>query len=88
MLVEKSTISDVDAAIAYGVSLATLRRAVWKNRSRFSHGAFEDRAEIVLGQRFRFSEQGFLQLSTVLNSPQAIRMNIEVIRELVGFRTN
>lgn len=85
---EGSTIDDVEAAALYEVSLATLRRVVRKNRARFSRDAFEGSTEMSFCKRFRFSEEGFLQLSTVLNSSQAIQVNIEIIRELVGFRSN
>jgi ORF6N domain-containing protein len=82
----------------YGVQTKVLVQAVKRNRERFpSDFLFELnkqevtdlRSQIVTsswgGRRyapFAFTEQGVAMLSSVLNSPQAIRVNIEAARWL------
>jgi hypothetical protein len=83
----------------YGVQTKVLVQAVKRNRERFpSDFLFELnkqevtdlRSQIVTsswgGRRyapFAFTEQGVAMLSSVLNSPQAIRVNIEIMRAFV-----
>ena len=93
---------DSTLAGLYGVQTKVLVQAVKRNRERFpSDFLFELnkqevtnlRSQIVTsswgGRRyspFAFTEQGVAMLSSVLNSPQAIRVNIEIMRAFVRLR--
>jgi hypothetical protein len=80
----QKVVLDTDAAAAYGVSIGYLRRAVKRNIPRFP----EDVLIQINKNEYAFTETGLVTLSTVLNSPQAIQTNIEIIRELFGFQSN
>ena len=89
-------------AVLYGVETRALVQAVQRNRERFPddfmfHLTNQEvailRSQIVIsswgGRRytpFVFTEQGVAMLSSVLNSAQAIRVNIEIMRAFVRLR--
>lgn len=93
---------DFDLAELYQVETKNLKRAVKRNIERFPDDfMFEltaDEWEILRcnfgtsnwgGTRympFAFTEQGIAQLSSVLNSPLAIQVNISIIRAFVALR--
>lgn len=93
---------DFDLAEMYQVETKNLKRAVRRNIERFPEDfMFEltDSENEDLrcnfgtsswgGSRyppFAFSEQGVAQLSSVLNSPLAIQVNISIIRAFVALR--
>ena len=93
---------DSTLAHLYGVENRALIQAVQRNRNRFPADLMFQinnqeltvlRSQIVIsswgGRRyipFAFTEQGVAMLSSVLNSPQAIRINIEIMRAFVRLR--
>ena len=93
---------DSTLAGLYGVQTKVLVQAVKRNRERFpSDFLFELNKQEVANLRsqfvtsswggrryspFAFTEQGVAMLSSVLNSDQAIRVNIEIMRAFVRLR--
>ncbi|MCF8079862.1 MAG: ORF6N domain-containing protein [Desulfobacterales bacterium] len=93
---------DRDLANLYGVETKVLKQAVRRNIERFpkdfmfelSKKEFENlRSQIVTsswgGARYKpmaFTEQGVAMLSSVLNSPRAIEVNIAIMRAFVRLR--
>jgi hypothetical protein len=93
---------DADLATLYGVPTKVLVQAVKRNGERFpgdfmfqlSEEEHENlRSQFVTsswgGRRYApyaFTEQGVAMLSSVLNSPQAIAVNIEIMRAFVQLR--
>lgn len=93
---------DADLAELYGVETKALKQAVKRNMNRFpedfmfelSENEFQVlRSQIVTSKRggtrylpFTFTEQGVAMLSSVLNSPEAIDVNIQIIRTFVVMR--
>lgn len=93
---------DADLAELYGVETKVLKQAVRRNRNRFpedfmfelSESEFRVlRSQFVTSKRggtrylpFAFTEQGVAMLSSVLNSPEAIDVNIQIIRTFVVMR--
>ena len=93
---------DRDLAMLYGVETRALNQAVKRNRERFPDDfMFElTREEIMrLSQSvisspglkyskkvYAFSEQGVAMLSSVLNTPRAIQVNIAIMRAFVQLR--
>ncbi len=93
---------DADLAELYGVETKVLLQAVKRNLERFppdfmfqlTKQEFNDlRSQIVTsrwgGRRYppyAFSEHGVAMLSSVLRSPQAIAVNIEIVRAFVRMR--
>jgi len=93
---------DSTLAHLYGVENRALIQAVQRNRNRFPADLMFQinnqeltvlRSQIVIsswgGRRyipFAFTEQGVAMLSSVLNSPQAVRINIEIMRAFVRLR--
>lgn len=93
---------DSDLARLYGVETRVLVQAVKRNIERFpADFMFQLSAEEVADLRsqtvtsswggrryapFAFTEQGVAMLSSVLRSPQAIAVNIEVMRVFVRLR--
>ena len=93
---------DEDLAALYGVETRVLNQAVTRNRERFpedfmfrlSKTEFQRlRSQSVIsnrgGRRYpprAFTEQGVAMLSSVLRSPQAILVNIAVIRAFERLR--
>lgn len=93
---------DADLARLYGVTTKVLVQAVKRNATRFpadfafvlsNHDLANLRSQIVTsswgGRRSRpyaFTEQGVAMLSSVLRSPKAIAVNIEIMRAFVRLR--
>ena len=93
---------DSTLAGLYGVRTKVLVQAVKRNRDRFPQDFLFElsnqevtilRSQFVTsrwgGRRYSplaFTEQGVAMLSSVLNSPQAIRINIEIMRAFVRLR--
>lgn len=96
----EKVIFDADLALLYGVSTKILVQAVKRNQDRFpldfmfqlTSEEFESlRSQFVTSNRggrrylpYVFSEQGIAMLSSVLHSPQAIQVNIEIMRVFGG----
>ncbi len=92
-----STLADL-----YGVQTKVLMQAVRRNRDRFPgdfmfqmniHEVINLKSQIVTSRwggirkrPYAFTEQGVAMLSSVLNSPRAIRVNIEIMRAFVQLR--
>ncbi len=99
---QQQVILDYHLAELYGVETRVLKQAVRRNISRFppdfmfelEKSEFENlTSQIVMSNRggtrylpFAFTEQGVAMLSSVLNSPQAIAVNIEIMRTFVNLR--
>ncbi len=93
---------DAQLATLYGVETKVLLQAVRRNPDRFptdfmfqlTNQELRDlRSQIVTsswgGRRYApyvFTEQGVAMLSSVLNSPRAIAVNIEIMRAFVRLR--
>ena len=93
---------DRDLAIIYGVDTGVLNQAVKRNRERFPPDFMLEltREEImrisqsvISSARLKYSknvtaftEQGVAMLSSVLNSPRAIQVNIAIMRAFVRLR--
>lgn len=98
----KKVILDRDLARLFGVPTKAFNQAVTRNSQRFpedfmfrlSTGEFNNlRSQIVTsswgGSRYKpraFTEQGVAMLASVLNSKQAIRVNIQIIRVFTHMR--
>ncbi|MBL0743414.1 ORF6N domain-containing protein [Chryseolinea lacunae] len=99
---DQKVLLDADLSKLYGVPTKVLKQAVKRNRTRFppdfmfelSPDEWEDlRSQIVTsswgGSRYvpmAFTEQGVAMLSSVLKSPQAIDVNIQIMRVFVKMR--
>ena len=93
---------DADLAELYGVTTGRLNEQVKRNRERFPKDFMfqltKREYEILLSQNamsswggrrhppYAFTEQGVAMLSSVLRSPQAARVNIEIMRAFVRLR--
>jgi hypothetical protein len=93
---------DADLAALYGVETKVLNQAVKRNIARFpgdfafqlTDAELADlRSQIVTsswgGRRYAplaFTEQGVSMLSSVLRSPRAVQVNIEIMRTFVQLR--
>ena len=93
---------DLHLAPLYGVDVKVLNQAVKRNLQRFpadfmfkltDEEAANLRSQIVTsswgGRRYgvaAFTEQGVAMLSSVLRSPRAIQVNIEIVRTFVRLR--
>jgi hypothetical protein len=93
---------DTDLAQLYEVETKTLNRSVKRNQDRFpldfmfqlsdqEYGLLKIRFGDARwgGRRFppyAFTEQGVAMLSSVLHSPRAVRVNIEIMRAFVHLR--
>jgi len=102
MLRGERVLLDSTLAHLYGVTAKRLNQAVRRNRARFpADFAFRLSAEEVAnlsgqlsvsrwgGRRHRpyaFTEQGVAMLSSVLRSPRAVAVNIEIMRAFVRLR--
>ena len=91
-----------DLARLYGVEPRTLMQAVKRNSERFPADfifqlEFEEwqnlKSQFVISSwggirtaPFAFTEQGIAMLSSVLRSPQAVQVNIEIMRAFVRLR--
>jgi hypothetical protein len=99
---QQQVMLDYHLAELYGVETRVLKQAVRRNMNRFpSDFMFELEkpefesltSQIVMSNRggtryspFAFTEQGVAMLSSILNSPQAIAVNIEIMRTFVNLR--
>ncbi len=99
---DRKVMLDKDLAVLYGVSTKALKQQVRRNIERFPEDfmfiltkeEFDDlRSQIVTsswgGTRYMpmaFTEQGVAMLSSVLNSKQAILVNIRIIRVFTKMR--
>ncbi|MBI3919996.1 MAG: ORF6N domain-containing protein [Armatimonadetes bacterium] len=92
------TILDRDLAQLYGVETRVLDQAVRRNIDRFpedfmfslTREEIRNISQFVICSGLKharsvnaFTEQGVAMLSTVLNSPRAVRVNIEIMRAFV-----
>jgi len=92
---------DRDLAKLYGVETRVLNQAVRRNQDRFpddfmfslSRKEIMRISQIVISSDLKFSkhvlaftEQGVAMLSSVLRSPRAIQVNIEIMRAFVRLR--
>lgn len=92
---------DRHLAELYGVETRALNQAVRRNAERFpddfmfplTRAEIERISQIVISSDLKFSnnvnvytEQGVAMLSSVLRSPQAVRVNIEIMRAFVRLR--
>lgn len=93
---------DRDLAILYAVETKVLNQAVKRHIERFPEDFMfqlnEEEAEILRSQNvtsshggrrylpYVFTEQGVAMLSSVLNSPRAVAVNIEIMRTFVRLR--
>ena len=93
---------DVDLAALYEVPTGHLNRAVKRNLSRFPSDFMfrlnRNEARILKcqfgisswggrrGSPYAFTEQGVAMLSSVLNSPRAVKVNIAIVRAFVKLR--
>jgi hypothetical protein len=93
---------DFHLAELYGVEAKVLKRAVRRNVDRFPHDfMFEltnEEYDILRSQfgtsswggrrypPYAFTEQGVAMLSSVLRSPRAVHVNIQIMRAFVKFR--
>ena len=99
---QQQVMLDYHLAELYGVETRVLKQAVRRNLHRFpsdfmfelEKSEFENlTSQIVMSSHggtrylpFAFTEQGVAMLSSVLNSPQAIAVNIEIMRTFVNLR--
>src|SRR3954469_10518394 len=93
---------DADLAALYGVTTGNLNKAVARNRGRvpsdFCFRLRREEARLIFqfgrsdsrgGRRhlpYVFTEQGVAMLSSVLNSPRAVKVNIAIMRAFVKLR--
>ncbi len=95
----KAVMLDRDLAALYGVETRVLNQAVKRNASRFpedfmfslSREEIQRISQYVTSLKFSksvnaFTEQGVAMLSSVLNSEQAIKVNINIMRAFVQVR--
>ena len=97
----KQVMLDKDLAILYQVPTKVLNQAVKRNLNRFPEDFMfqlsreeSSRSQSVTLNRgknlkylpYAFTEQGVAMLSSVLNSPVAISVNIQIIRTFVNLR--
>ena len=102
ILRSQKVLLDSTLAVLYGVQTKVLMQAVHRNRSRFPQDfMFQLSIQEVMNLKSQFvtsswggrrklphafTEHGVAMLSSVLNSPQAIRVNIEIVRAFVRLR--
>ncbi|MCF6308200.1 MAG: ORF6N domain-containing protein [Flavobacteriaceae bacterium] len=99
---DQKVMLDRDLANLYGVETKRLKEAVRRNKERFPEDfmfVLTDKELSILRSQFAssswggsryvpmvFTEQGVAMLSSVLNSPQAIAVNIKIIRIFTKIR--
>ena len=79
----KKIMLDRDLATIYQVNLRTLNRAVIKNLKRLPKDfmlRLAKKEAKEFGARYAFTASGVAMASTILNSPIAARVNVEIIR--------
>ena len=95
-------ILDSVLAVLYGVAVGRLNEAVRRNRARFppdfmfqltAQELSNLKSQTVISSRggrrhrpYAFTEQGVAMLSSVLRSPRAVAVNIEIMRAFVRLR--
>jgi hypothetical protein len=94
-------ILDRDLAALYGVETRVLNQAVRRNVNRFpedfmlrlSREEIRNISQFVISSGFKkspsvfaFTEQGVAMLSSVLRSPRAVAVNVEIMRAFVRLR--
>ncbi len=86
---------DSELAPIYGVETRARNPTVKRNAERFPEAAALSRSQTVIGSqkrrdlRFRpsaFTEHGAIMAATVLNTPCAVEMSIDVVRAFVQLR--
>lgn len=98
----EKVILDFDLAILYGIEVKRLKESVRRNIERFpidflfvlsKQEYYNLRSQFATSswggpryQPFAFTEQGVAMLSSVLNSPKAIEVNIAIMRAFVQMR--
>jgi len=97
----KRVMLDRDLAVLYGVETRVLNQAVRRNLGRFpedfmlslTRQEIMNLSQIVISSKikhapnvFAFTQEGVAMLSSVLNSPRAIRVNIQIMRAFVQLR--
>jgi hypothetical protein len=98
----QKVILDSDLAALYGVTTGNLNKAVGRNRNRFPTDFMfrltaKEAKNLIFqfgisswgGRRrfpYAFTEQGVAMLSSVLNSPRAVKVNIAIMRAFVKLR--
>ncbi len=80
----KSVFSEVDVASLYGLSIPRLRQSIRRNIIRFPAETLFKLAD----QSYAFTQEGVLLVCSILKTPQAIQIHIEIIRELFAFNSN
>lgn len=99
---KQKVMPDFDLAELYGIETKRLKEAVRRNIERFPQDFMFEltpaehetlRTQIATSNRggrryfpFAFTEQGVAMLSSVLNSPTAIEINISIMRAFVMMR--
>ena len=94
---------DRDLAMLYGVETRALNQAVKRNLERFPNDfmfaltreeimrisqSVISSSELKYSKKvYAFTEQGVAMLSSVLNSPRAIQVNIDIMRAFVQLRS-
>jgi hypothetical protein len=97
----KKVMVDRDLAALYGVETRTLNQAVRRNIDRFpqdfmfslTRSEIMNLSQTVISSKikhapnvFAFTQEGVAMLSSVLNSRQAIQVNIQIMRAFVALR--
>jgi len=95
----KRVMIDKDLAVLYGVETKVLNQSVKRNIRRFpadfmfslTREEIKRMSQIVTSLKFHkkvsvFTEQGVSMLSSVLNSEQAILVNVQIMRAFVSLR--
>ena len=96
MIRGQNVILDYEAAQYYGVSIRLFRWMATRHQNRFPSDCMLklSRAEGRLFEKcqltpnYAFTDTGLLLLSSILNTPKAVSLSIEIVRELFGFRYN
>ncbi len=98
---DQKVLLDRDLAVLYGVETRVLNQAVRRNLARFpddfmlklTREEIRNISQFVISPGlkhapsvFAFTEQGVAMLSSVLHSPRAIQVNIEIMRAFVRLR--
>ena len=101
MIRGQKVMPDRHLAQLYGVETRVLNQAVRRNKDRFPNDfmftltrqEIRDLSQIVISPGlkhapnvFAFTEQGVAMLSSVLNNPRAIKVNLEIMRAFVRLR--
>jgi len=98
---DQKVLLDRDLSALYGVETRVLNQAVRRNKNRFpadflfslSRAEIRNISQFVISSDikharnvFAFTEQGVAMLSSVLHSPRAVQVNIEIMRTFVRLR--